>query len=477
MDYLPIFADIRRRPCLVVGGSDVAWRKTRMLLKAGADVRVIARELNDDFQQALQAGRITYLAEEFVPSDLDGIFLAIAATDRKAVNALVYQSANQRQVMVNVVDDTQRCSFIVPSIVDRSPIIVAISSSGKAPILARLIREKLEALLPQHLGRMACIAGRFRERLAQTVSSVTARRYFWEQAFDGQFSKLVASGQEKEAEQELVSLSLQAQQRVQQQTLPQGQVALIGAGPGDAGLLTLRALQLMQQADVVLYDYLVSDEVMELVRRDAELVCVGKKAGFHSVPQEATNQLIVRYAEQGNRVVRLKGGDPFVFGRGGEELEVLFDAGIPFQVVPGITAAAGATAYAGIPLTHRDYAQTAMFITGHLKPDGDQLDWSTLARGKQTLVIYMGLMKSSHIQEQLLGHGRAADTPVAIIERGTQKSQKVLKGQLGELTTLAQHAASPSLIVIGEVVNLSEKLHWFGKQEQQPQQPAVVKLA
>ncbi|GAB3534234.1 siroheme synthase CysG [Photobacterium alginatilyticum] len=444
-----------------------------MLLKAGADVRVIARELNGDFQQALQAGEIAHQAEEFAPSDLDGIFLAIAATDRKAVNALVYQSANQRQVMVNVVDDTQRCSFIVPSIVDRSPIIVAISSSGKAPVLARLVREKLEALLPQHLGRMADIAGRFRNRLAQIVSSASQRRYFWEQAFNGRFSELVAAGQEKQAEQELADLSLQAQQ----QRFSQGQVALIGAGPGDAGLLTLRALQLMQQADVVLYDYLVSDEVMDLVRRDAELVCVGKKAGFHSVPQEETNELIVRYAEQGKRVVRLKGGDPFVFGRGGEELEVLFDAGIPFQVVPGITAAAGATAYAGIPLTHRDYAQTAMFITGHLKPDGDQLDWSTLARGKQTLVIYMGLMKSSHIQQQLLGHGRAADTPIAIIERGTQKSQKVLKGQLGELATLAQHAASPSLIVVGEVVNLSEKLHWFGKQEQQLQQSAVVKLA
>ncbi|MGR5149827.1 siroheme synthase CysG [Photobacterium alginatilyticum] len=473
MDYLPIFADIRRRPCLVVGGGDVAWRKTRMLLKAGADVRVIAHELNGDFQQALQAGEITHQAEEFAPSDLDGIFLAIAATDRKAVNALVYQSANQRQVMVNVVDDTQRCSFIVPSIVDRSPIIVAISSSGKAPVLARLVREKLEALLPQHLGRMADIAGRFRNRLAQIVSSASQRRYFWELAFNGRFSELVAAGQEKQAEQELADLSLQAQQ----QRFSQGQVALIGAGPGDAGLLTLRALQLMQQADVVLYDYLVSDEVMDLVRRDAELVCVGKKAGFHSVPQEETNELIVRYAEQGKRVVRLKGGDPFVFGRGGEELEVLFDAGIPFQVVPGITAAAGATAYAGIPLTHRDYAQTAMFITGHLKPDGDQLDWSTLARGKQTLVIYMGLMKSSHIQQQLLSHGRAADTPIAIIERGTQKSQKVLKGQLGELATLAQHAASPSLIVVGEVVNLSEKLHWFGKQEQQLQQSAVVKLA
>ncbi|UXI01044.1 siroheme synthase CysG [Photobacterium sp. TY1-4] len=468
MDYLPIFADLKRRPCLVVGGGEVAWRKTRLLLKAGADVRVIAPALNPEFQQAIQQEQVTHLADTFEPSHLDGIFLAIAATDRKAVNALVYQSANQRQVMVNVVDDTQRCSFIVPSIVDRSPIIVAISSSGKAPVLARLLREKLEALLPAHLGQMATIAGRFRKRLSDTVTTLTGRRMFWEQAFGGRFAELVAAGQAQAAEQELEALS--------RQVSPQGQVALIGAGPGDPGLLTLRALQLMQQADVVLYDYLVSDEVMDLVRRDAELVCVGKKAGFHSVPQEETNQLIVKYAEQGKRVVRLKGGDPFVFGRGGEELEVLFDAGIPFQVVPGITAAAGATAYAGIPLTHRDYAQTAMFITGHLKPGSDQLDWSTLARGKQTLVIYMGLMKSSHIQQQLLTHGRAAETPIAIIERGTQATQKVLKGQLSELATLAEQAASPSLIVVGEVVTLSEKLHWFGKQEQ-PQQPAVVKLA
>ncbi|KJG27332.1 uroporphyrinogen-III C-methyltransferase [Photobacterium angustum] len=470
MDYLPIFADLKRRPCLVVGGGDSAWRKTRMLLKAGADVRVIAPRLNADFTAALASQQIKLVGEHFSPSDLDGIFLAIAATERKAINALVYQSANQRQVLVNVVDDTQRCSFIIPSIVDRSPIIVAISSSGKAPVLARLLREKLEALLPQHLGRMATIAGNFRQRLSQTVSSFSARRYFWEQAFNGRFGDLVASGREQEAEQELVTLT--------QQAPPQGQVALIGAGPGDAGLLTLRALQLMQQADVVLYDYLVSDEVMDLVRRDGELVCVGKKAGFHSVPQEETNRLIVHYAQQGKRVVRLKGGDPFVFGRGGEELEVLFDADIPFQVVPGITAAAGATAYAGIPLTHRDYAQTAMFVTGHLKPDGDTLDWSTLARGKQTLVIYMGLMKSSHIQQQLLEHGRGADTPIAIIERGTQKTQKVLKGQLSELAELAKHAASPSLIVVGEVVNLSTKLDWFTKQEQSlQQQDAVVKLA
>ncbi|PSW10495.1 uroporphyrinogen-III C-methyltransferase [Photobacterium sanctipauli] len=473
MEYLPIFADLKRRPCLVVGGGDIAWRKAKMLLSAGADVRVIADELSPDFQYAIETKQVAYIGGEFSPEHLNGIFLAIAATGRKAINALVYQSANQRQVLVNVVDDTQRCSFIIPSIIDRSPIMVAVSSSGRAPVLARLVREQLEALLPQHLGRMAEIAGGFRSRLATKVRSFSARRRFWEQAFSGRFASLVATGQEAQAQQELEQLSSGIETA--------GEVALIGAGPGDAGLLTLRALQLMQQADVVLYDYLVSDEVMVLVRRDAELVCVGKKAGFHSVPQEKTNQLIVQYAAQGKRVVRLKGGDPFVFGRGGEELEVLFDAGIPFQVVPGVTAAAGATAYAGIPLTHRDYAQTAMFVTGHLKSDGSALDWSTLARGNQTLVIYMGLMNSADIQQQLIAHGRDETTPVAIIERGTQQTQKILKGQLSGLAELAKQAASPSLIVVGEVVTLSEKLHWFGKQEQHLHngsvEPSVVKLA
>jgi uroporphyrin-III C-methyltransferase/precorrin-2 dehydrogenase/sirohydrochlorin ferrochelatase len=457
MEYLPIFADLKQRPCLVVGGGEIALRKTRMLLKAGADVKVVSPELNLSFQNLIKKGQVTYLAQAFQPQLLKGVFLAIAATDSKAINALVYQSANSQQVLVNVVDDTKRCSFIVPSIVDRSPLIVAISSSGKAPVLARLIREKLEALLPQHLGKMAQLSGEFRERLKEKLTSITDRRKFWEKAFNGRFSQLVAQGKDKQAQAEL-------ENSIHDNT-NKGEVALIGAGPGDAGLLTLRALQLMQQADVVLYDSLVSEDVLELIRRDAEMVSVGKRAGCHSVPQEETNQLLVHYAQQGKRVVRLKGGDPFIFGRGGEELEVLFAADIPFQVVPGITAAAGATAYAGIPLTHRDYAQSTMFITGHHKED-KEIDWSVLAKGKQTLVIYMGLMKASHIQAHLLEHKRAPDTPIAIIERGTQKAQKVLTGELTQLTELAENAASPSLIVIGEVVKLSEKLHWFGEQEQ-----------
>lgn len=242
-----------------------------------------------------------------------------------------------------------------------------------------------------------------------------------------------------------------------------GEVALVGAGPGDAELLTIKALRFIQQADVVLYDYLVSDDILELIPSDTILVCVGKRAGHHSVPQEKTNQLLVDFAKQGHRVVRIKGGDPFVFGRGGEELEVLAEHGVPFQVIPGITAAAGATAYAGIPLTHRDCAQSAMFITGHLKAESDTMDWSTLARGNQTLVIYMGLMKSEYIQQQLIKHGRQANTPIAIIERGTQTSQQVFKGQLSQLAALAKNAQSPSLIVVGEVVSLSEKLQWFNQ--------------
>ena len=469
MDYLPMFAKVKGRCCLVVGGGEVAWRKSRMLHKAGAHVRVVAPSLSAEFGELIERGNIDHVCGDFSESDLNGVFLVIAATDDNDVNALVYELASQRQLFVNVVDDTQRCSFIVPSIVDRSPLIVAISSSGQSPVLARLIREKLEGLLPQHLGSMASIAGQFRQQLKQTVTTLSARRHFWEKAFSGRFAELIATGQPEAAKTELTRLAKTG--------LTQGEVALIGSGPGDPGLLTLRALQLMQQADVVLYDYLVSDEIMELVRRDAELVCVGKRAGYHSVPQEETNRLIVQYAKEGKRVVRLKGGDPFIFGRGAEELEVLADAHIPFQVVPGITAAAGATAYAGIPLTHRDYAQTAMFITGHTKPGTEALDWSTLARGKQTLVIYMGLLKSEYIQSQLLAHGRASDTPIAIIERGTQSCQKVLKGQLTDLAELAKEAASPSLIVVGEVVSLSEKLHWFGERETQAADNAVVSLA
>ncbi|WP_263063571.1 siroheme synthase CysG [Dickeya dadantii] len=473
MNYLPIFADLRQRPVLVVGGGEVATRKIDLLQRAGADVRVAARALCEPLHAQHQAGRLAWVAQEFSPALLDNVFLVIAATDDAALNATVFEEANRRQLLVNVVDDQPKCSFIFPSLIDRSPLMVAISSGGQAPVLARLLREKLEALLPARLGLMAELAGKWRGRIKQRLASVTERRRFWERIFTGRFSSLVAAGQLAQAEQEL-------EQQLAQPDVKQGEVALVGAGPGDAGLLTLRGLQVLQQADVVLYDHLVSDEVLDLVRRDAERICVGKRASAHLLPQDEINALLVKLAQEGKRVVRLKGGDPFIFGRGGEELQQVAQAGIPFQVVPGITAAAGATAYAGIPLTHRDYAQSVIFITGHCRPDGDALEWATLARGRQTLAIYMGTVKSAEISQQLIAHGRAPHTPVAVIGRGTRQDQQVLTGTLAELEQLAQQAPTPALLVIGEVVNLHQHIAWFGEQARMTPtdgRSAVVNLA
>ncbi|MEE3652369.1 MULTISPECIES: siroheme synthase CysG [unclassified Brenneria] len=480
MNYLPLFADLRHRPVLVVGGGDVATRKIDLLQRAGAEVKVVAQSLSEHLAERHRAGQIHWLAQRFTPELLSGVFLVIAATDDAELNAAVSEAANQRHLLVNVVDDQPKCSFIFPSIVDRSPLMVAISSSGQAPVLARLLREKLEALLPASLGTMAQLAGGWRECIKQHVHTMSGRRRFWERLFSGRFASLVAAGQVSQAETEL-QRQLEQQQHEQQQPLAErGEVTLVGAGPGDAGLLTLRGLQVIQQADVVLYDHLVSDEVLELVRRDAERICVGKRAGAHSVPQEETNRMLIALARQGKRVVRLKGGDPFIFGRGGEELQQVAQAGIAFQVVPGITAAAGATAYAGIPLTHRDYAQSAVFITGHCRPDGQALEWATLARGRQTLAIYMGTVKAADIAQQLIAHGRAAETPVAVIGRGTRHDQQVLIGTLQQLEQLAHQAPTPALLVIGEVVNLHHQIAWFGRQTltaRQDGRPAVVNLA
>ncbi|WP_114196017.1 siroheme synthase CysG [Edaphovirga cremea] len=472
MDYLPIFADLKQRPVLVVGGGEVASRKIDLLRRAGAEIRIVAQTLHPELLHLYHQQQVTWLAQVFEPQQLGDVFLVIAATDDSALNAVVFDEANRRHRLVNVVDDQPKCSFIFPSIVDRSPLVVAISSSGQAPVLARLLREKLEALLPASLGKMADIAGSWRGRVKEHLSSMSERRRFWEKAFGGRFAAEVEAGQWQQAEQTLAA-SLTGHQQ------DGGQVTLVGAGPGDAGLLTLRGLQVMQQADVVLYDHLVSDEILDLVRRDAERICVGKRAGSHSVAQEETNRMLVDLAQQGKRVVRLKGGDPFIFGRGGEELQAVSAAGIPFQVVPGVTAAAGATAYAGIPLTHRDYAQSVLFITGHCRPDGDALHWSTLAQGHQTLAIYMGAVKAAEISQQLIAHGRAAETPVAVIGRGTRADQQVLTGTLQELEQLAQQAPSPALLVIGEVVTLHQQLAWFGHQLQTDgfQRPSVVNLA
>nr|WP_245209852.1 siroheme synthase CysG [Serratia sp. PL17] len=467
---------MKQRPVLVVGGGEVAARKVDLLLRAGAEIRIVAQSLSPILEQLRQQGHIHWLGQAFAAQQLDEVFLVIAATDDSALNAQVFAEADKRRVLANVVDDQPRCSFIFPSIIDRSPLVVAVSSSGQAPVLARMLREKLEALLPASLGQMAEVAGRWRGQVKHKLNAIGERRRFWEKTFSGRFSTLVASGQTAEAERQL-------EQNLQEFALgsegSQGEIALVGAGPGDVGLLTLRGLQVMQQADVVLYDHLVSDEILDLVRRDAERICVGKRAGAHSVIQEETNRLLVELAQQGKRVVRLKGGDPFIFGRGGEELQVAAAAGIPFQVVPGVTAAAGATAYAGIPLTHRDHAQSVTFITGHCRPDGEGLDWADLARARQTLAIYMGTMKAADISQRLIAHGRAATTPVAVISRGTRADQRVQIGTLQQLEELAQQAPLPALLVIGEVVELHHQIAWFGHQPKAEgvSRPAVVNLA
>ncbi|WP_439835552.1 siroheme synthase CysG [Aeromonas enteropelogenes] len=460
MDYLPIFCRLDNKPVLLVGGGEVALRKARLLLDASARLTVVAPELDSELAELAANESIEWLAGEFAPAHLTGKWLVVAATDRREVNALVYQSANQARIFANVVDDPKRSSFIMPSIIDRSPLMVAISSGGKAPVLARLLREKLEAMLPQHLGAVAAFAGSLRDRVKARFATMGERRRFWERLLGAdRLGQALAQGDSASANQLADNLFADESQTG-------GEVVLVGAGPGDPGLLTLHALRQMQQADVVVYDRLVSDEVMALVRRDAKRIFVGKQAGNHCVPQEGINQLLLEEAKKGQRVVRLKGGDPFIFGRGGEELETLVGTGIGFQVVPGITAASGCAAYAGIPLTHRDHAQSVRFVTAHGKGGARDLDWPLLARDKQTLVFYMGLSSCTTIREQLLAHGKGGDTPVALIERGTQPSQRVIRGTLDRLPELAVGVESPALIMVGSVVTLADSLAWFGEAPQ-----------
>ncbi|ATC85036.1 siroheme synthase CysG [Pseudoalteromonas arctica] len=461
MQYLPIFTKLDNKPVLVVGGGEVALRKCRAFLKARASVTLVAPWFCDELKEHAHNNEVTLIDAYFDESHLDGKMLVIAATDRDEVNNNVFELANARNVFVNVVDDQPKCTFIFPSIVDRDPITIAISSAGTAPVLARRLREKLETLIPHHIGPLATLVGGFRDKVKKRFKHFSDRRQFWEGVFDSSVVSKVQTGDTQAAQQQL-------EQMLDAKAEPEGEVYVVGAGPGDPELLTLKALQLMQQADVVVYDFLVSDEIMELVRRDADLICVGKRLGDHSVVQDDTNQMLVDLAKQGKKVCRIKGGDPFIYGRGGEEVQVLAANNVNYQIVPGITAAAGCSAYAGIPLTHRDHAQAIQFVTGHCKKDGQELDWQSLAKANQTLAIYMGVIKSPHIQSELLKHGRKADTPVAIIENGTRKNQRVVIGQLGELADLIQRNSiiSPALLIIGEVAALHSQLAWFGKNEQ-----------
>jgi len=462
MQYFPLFLRLTDQPTLVVGGGAVAARKVDLLRRAGARVTVVAPNLSASLASLSAQGAIQHIAAEFCPEHLHGMRLVIAATSRQAVNAWVAHQAEARHIPVNVVDDRELSRFIMPAIVDRSPVLVAVSSGGDAPVLTRRLREQLEALLPTRLGALATLAGSVRARVKQRLTTPAARRKFWELFFDGAIASDALAGRAQQAE-ETIAASLQS--AVSRHAEAQrGEVALVGAGPGDPGLLTLRALRALQDADVVLHDRLVSDEILQLARRDAELINVGKAAGDAPISQERINELLIEHAQRGQRVVRLKGGDPFIFGRGGEELQALAAAGVRFEVVPGVTAASGCAAYAGIPLTHRDFAQSITFVTGHEKDDQDDtVDWTALARPAHTVVFYMGLQRLPHIVARLRQHGAPADRAAAVIEQGTQATQRVVVGTLATLPEqmIRERVQSPALLIVGDVARLHNTLSWF----------------
>ena len=458
MDYLPAFHNVRGKLCLVVGGGEVATRKAGVLLEAGAAVRVVAPEIEADL--ARQPG-IEPIIARFEPQHLEGAVMVIAATNDREVNRQVSELAQSRKLPVNVVDDPELCSFIMPAILDRSPLMVAFSSGGGSPVLTRMMRGKLETVIPQNYSRLAAFAVRFRELVKERVTNPPKRRIFWESALDGMVAEKVLAGDEASAE------TLLRQMLESEDNILRGEVYLVGAGPGDPDLLTFRALRLMQQADVVVYDNLVSKTIVDMTRRDAQRIFVGKKRADHTMRQEEINALLVRLAKEGKRVLRLKGGDPFIFGRGGEEIETLAAQGIPFQVVPGITAASGVASYAGIPLTHRDYAQACLFVTGNLKDGTMNLDWEALARPRQTVVVYMGLHGLNILCAELIKHGMPETTPIAIVQQGTTMNQRVITGTLATLPGIAEREKpqAPTLIIVGGVVTLHEKLTWFHPQK------------
>ena len=458
MDFLPLFHNLRGRLVLLVGGGDIALRKARLLTEAGARLRVVAPQIEPELTTLLEQQGGEGLLQDYAPAHLEGAQLVIAATEDDALNAQISRDAQARSLPVNAVDAPEHCTVIFPAIVDRSPLVVAISSGGHAPVLARLTRARIETLFPHSWGRLAQLAQRFRAQVKAAFPVINQRRVFWEDVFQGDIAERVFAGRDAEAERLLI-------ERLQQNKGQhyQGEVYLVGAGPGDPDLLTFRALRLMQQADVVLHDRLVPDTIIDLCQRDADRIYVGKQRADHAVPQEQINQLLVRLAKEGKRVLRLKGGDPFIFGRGGEEIEELAASGIPFQVVPGITAANGCSAYAGIPLTHRDHAQSVRFVTGHLKDGTTNLPWQELVATGQTVVFYMGLVGLPEICRQLVAHGRAPSTPIALIQQGTTAQQKVLTSTLADMPALVEQTEiqPPTLLIVGEVVSLRDKLKWF----------------
>ncbi|HEE5794679.1 siroheme synthase CysG [Acinetobacter baumannii] len=456
MDIFPISLKLQQQRCLIVGGGHIALRKAILLAKAGAIIDVVAPAIEDQLLQLIKTTGGEPFIEAFAEKFLSTPYrLVIAATNDAEVNKTVFEQCEARNLLVNSVDDIPHCRFMVPAIIDRSPLIVSVASNGTSPVLSRQIRTQLETSIPHGMGKLAEFSGKWRNQVKEKISNPDERRIFWENLYASPLKEQVFNDNLDVADSML-------EQALQEWKAPKGEVYLVGAGPGDPELITLKALRLMQQADVVIYDRLVSAPILELCRRDATKIYVGKARSNHSVPQEGINALLVDYAKKGKRVCRLKGGDPFIFGRGGEEIQELFQAGVPFQVVPGITAASGCSAYAGIPLTHRDYAQSVRFLTGHLKEGSPELPWNELVYENQTLVLYMGLVGLERICEQLIAHGQRPDMPVALISKGTTPEQKVVVGSLADIASkVTEHQIhAPTLTIIGEVVRLREQLQW-----------------
>ncbi len=465
LDHLPIFLNVKGQRALVVGGGTLAARKADLLARAGCDLTVLTPEMNDDLARVVSEYKINHKTDDLTVNDVDGCVIVFGASADSAVNKKLHEMATAAGILVNISDTTDLCDFIMPAIVDRSPLLISISSGGATPLLTRMLKARFETTIPAAYGRLAEFAGSYRDRVKAAIGNMARRRRFWETMIAGPVAEHLFSGQEEEATALMDKLLVEASKDGAEAA--QGEVYLVGTGPGDPDLLTFRALRLMQQADVVLYDRLIGDGILNLVRRDASRIYVGKMKNDHSVPQDEISEMLIRLAREGNRVLRLKGGDPFVFGRGGEEIATLAENGINFQVIPGVTAANGCATYAGIPLTHRDHAQSYIVVTGHEKDGELNLDWSSLIHPRRTVVIYMGLTSLGAITDGFVAHGADPETPAAIIENGTRNGQRVVTGTLQSLQAKCAEAElrSPALIIIGSVVSLRDKLAWFERGE------------
>ncbi len=460
MRHLPIFLELSERPAVVVGGGVVAARRAEFLMRAGAQVITFAPALGEDFLGLRASSNFRHVARDPEPTDFEGSALCFVAAEDERLTLAARDAAKSAGALVNVADRPELCDFIMPAIVDRDPLVIAISTEGASPMLGRMLKARLESLIPAAYGRLARLTGEFRISVAKAISSPTMRRRFWETVLEGPIGERALAGDDRAADGELARAIERAS--AENAEAPRGEVYLVGAGPGDPDLLTFRALRLMQKAEVVLYDRLTDQGVMNLVRREAERIYVGKQPDDHELPQEEISTLLVKLAKQGKRVLRLKGGDPFMFGRGGEEIEALAAQGIPFQVCPGVTAAMGAAAYAGIPLTHRDHAQACVFVTGHGKDGKIDLDWTALLQPRQTVAIYMGLRNLETLTREFVARGADADLPAAIVDNATRVGQRVIVGTLGTLAAKARAAelSGPAIIIIGTVVTLRDKLDW-----------------